>query len=87
MSDDLTYCGYRIVCDVREVPGMRTWMGKAAVVQPADEFGIERIHSIFADACFTTEKAVSDYLIAQAKKWIDKQIGQLRNEVIQKAAR
>lgn len=75
MSDDLTLRGYRIVCDVREGPGMRTWMGKAAVVQPADEFGIERVHHIFADACFTTEKAAFDYLIADAKKWIDSQIG------------
>jgi hypothetical protein len=68
MSNDLTYYGYRIVSDVREVPGTRTWMGKAAVVQPADAFGIERVHPIFADACFITEKAASDYLIAEAKK-------------------
>jgi len=82
MSDDFTLCGYRIVCDVREVPGTRIWTGKAAVVQPADASAIERIHPLFADACFTTEKAASDYLIAQAKKWIENQIrNQIRNEV------
>jgi len=82
MSDDLTLCGYRIVCDAREVPGTRIWIGKAAVVQPADAFGIERVHSIFADACFTTEEAASDYLIAEAKKWIDNQTrNPIRNEI------
>lgn len=47
MSDDLTLCGYRIVCDVRKVAGTPIWMGKAAVVEPADAFGIERVHHIF----------------------------------------
>ena len=48
MSDDLRYRGYRIVSDVREVLGTRTWLGKVAGVQPADESGIERVHGIFA---------------------------------------
>lgn len=74
MSDDLTLFGYRIVCDTREVPGTPIWLGKAAVVQPADCLGVERVHRILGDACFTSEKAVSDYLIAEAKKWIDNQL-------------
>jgi hypothetical protein len=82
MSDDFTFCGYRIVYDVREVPGTRIWTGKAAVVQPADENGIERVHPITAAACFISEKAVSNFLVAEAKRWVDSQIGnQLRSEL------
>lgn len=80
MSDDLTLCGYRIVCDVHEVPGTRIWMGKAAVVQPADENGIERVHRIFAPCCFISEKSATDYLIVEAKKWIDPQIRKTAQE-------
>jgi len=75
MSDDLTLCGYRIVCDVRVVPDTRIWMGKAAVLEPADDRGIERVHHVFATTCFTSEKAAFDHLVTNAKKWIDKQIG------------
>ncbi len=75
MSDDLTLRGYRIVCDVREVPDTRIWMGKASVVKPADARGIERIHKIVVTACFTSEQAAFDHLIADAKKWIGKQTG------------
>ncbi len=75
MLNDVTLCGYRIVCDVREVSDTRIWVGKAAVVQPADKFGVERVQQhIFPDSCFTSEKAAFDYLIADAKKWIDQQI-------------
>ena len=81
MSDDFTFCGYRIVYHVRDVPGTRIWTEKAAVVQPADENGIERVHPIFAAACFTSEKTVSNFLIAEAKKWVGSQIGNpLRSE-------
>jgi hypothetical protein len=82
MSDDFTFCGYRIVYDVHEVPGTRIWTRKAAVVQPADGNGIERVHPITAAAFFTSEKAVSNFLIAEAKRWVDSQIGnQLRSEL------
>lgn len=82
MSDDLTYCGYRIVYDVREVPGTRIWTGKAAVVQPADAYGIERVHPIFASRSFIGENSASGYLIAEAKKWIDNQISNpIGNEI------
>ena len=73
-DDDLAYRGYRILSDIREVSGMRIWMGKAAVVAPADISGIERVSPIFAGTPFETEKAAYDYLIAEARKWIDKQI-------------
>jgi len=87
MSDDFTLFGYRIVRDVREVPGTRIWVGEAAVVEPADAFGVERVHSILVDAFFTTEKAASDYLIAEAKKWIKNQIrNQITNVIAHKKA-
>ena len=73
MPDNLTYCGYRILSDVREVAGTGIWMGKAAVVEPPDASGIERVSPIFTGTSFNTEKAAYDYLIAEAKKWIDSQ--------------
>ena len=80
--DNLMHCGFRIFYDVREVPGTGIWMGKAAVVEPADASGIERVSPIFTGNCFTAENAARDYLIAEAKKWIDRQIRhQLKNEV------
>lgn len=84
ISDDLTYRGYRIVCDVRQVPSTRIWMGKAAVVEPADAYGIERVSPIFTADCFSNKKAACDYLITEAKQWIEKQItNQLTNEITQ----
>ncbi len=73
-NDDAMLCGYRIVCDVREVTGTRIWMGKAAIVQPADKFGVERVQRIFPDSCFTSEKVALEYLVTEARKWISQQI-------------
>lgn len=74
MPDDVTYHGYRILSDIREVYETRIWMGKAAVVAPPDAFGIERVSPFYTGSCFSTEQAAYDSLIAEAKKWIDDQI-------------
>lgn len=82
MSDDLRYRGYRIVSDVRKVAEPPLWTGKAAVVQPADNNGIERVYPVFAPRCFVSEESASDYLITEAKKWVDMQLRkQLSHEV------
>ncbi len=78
MSADLTLCGYRIVCDVREVSDTKVWMGKASVVKPPDAGGIQRIHKILATTCFISEKAAVDHLVAGAKNWIDREMENTR---------
>jgi hypothetical protein len=71
MTPDVAYRGYRIVSEIEEIPGTGFWKGKAAVVEPADASGVERVHPITATAYFRTEKAASDFIVAEAKKWID----------------
>ncbi len=74
MRDEVMVCGYRIVFDLRQVPDTMIWMGKAAVVKPADEFGIERVEHIVAKSCFTSERAAFDNLISDAKNLINTQV-------------
>jgi hypothetical protein len=71
MTPDVYYRGYRIVSEIEEVPRTGFWKGKAAVVEPTDACGVERVHPITATAYFRTEKAANDFIIAEAKKWID----------------
>lgn len=87
MSDDVTYRGYRIVYDVREVPGTKLWTGKGAAVEPADAAGIERVSLIFTPPCFfSSDKAAYDCVVSEAKKWINKQMrNDINNEVTGKA--
>ncbi len=70
---DVFYRGYRIVSAVEETPGTGFWKGKAAVVEPADASGLERVHRVVAITYFRTEKTASDFLVAEAKKWVDGQ--------------
>jgi hypothetical protein len=70
-----TLCGYRIVSDVEVLPGTRFWKCMAAVVQPAGDSDVERIYPIIATVYFLTGQAANDFIIAQAKQWIDEKIG------------
>jgi hypothetical protein len=75
MVPDVFYRGYRIVSDVEEIARTGFWKGKAAVVEPADTTGVERVHPVVATAYFRTEKAAIDFIVAEAKKWIDARCG------------
>ncbi len=73
MPADVVYRRYRIVSDIRELPGIRLWKAKAAVVKPADALGIERVHPIITNYFFT-EQAAIDCTLTEAKRWSDKDI-------------
>lgn len=75
MVPDVFYRGYRIVSDVQEEPGTGFWKARAAVVKPANATGVERVHRVVSTAYFSSEKAACDFLIAEAKKWIDADSG------------
>ncbi len=78
MAPDVIYRDYRIVLDVKQEPGTGFWEAKAAVVEPADASGVEKVHPMEAIGYFLIEKAATEFIdriIVEAKKWID---GQLR---------
>ncbi len=71
MPPDVFYRGYRIVSDIQEEPGIGDCKVKAAVVMPADASGIERVHPLVRGVYVRSEKEASDFVLAEAKKWID----------------
>lgn len=71
MLTDVHYRGYRIVWDARRQPDTVFWTGKAAVVLPADALGVKKIHRITGGEHFLNEEDARDYLINEAKEWID----------------
>ncbi len=76
MVPDVLYRGYRIVSDIKHDPSTGYWRAKAVVVEPADDSGIERVHSMGVTGYFGTQKAALDFLddiITEAQKWIDTQ--------------
>jgi hypothetical protein len=75
MPPDVFYRGYRIVSDVQEVPGTRFWRPKAAVVKPPDVSGVERVHPIITSGWYSSEDAAGDFVLNEAKEWIDADCG------------
>lgn len=43
-------------------------------MEPADESGVERVHPIITTAYFVTAGAASEFILAEAKRWIDNDI-------------
>ncbi len=68
---DVLYLGYRIVFDIEEIPRTGFWKGKAAVVKPMGTSGAETFHQILSTTYFRSEKAANDFILAEAKRWID----------------
>ncbi len=75
MVPDIFYRGYRIVSDAKEEPAGGFWRAKAAVVEPADASGVERVHPIGTIGWFRTEQEAIDFFVAEAKKWVDERCG------------
>ncbi len=73
MVPDVLYRDYRISFDVEEAPLEGFWKVQAAVVKAADATRVERGHLVIASQYFSSEKAAIDFIIAEAKKWIDTQ--------------
>ncbi len=76
MVPDTVYRGYRIVSDINHDPGTGFWRAKAAVVEPPDGSGVEKVHPMGAIAYLRTEKAALEFIdeiITEAEKWIDAQ--------------
>ena len=72
-KDALEYRGYRIIWDVRELTGTGLWRARAAVTVPPPVSPSEPIHSLDG-FYFANSKQAMDYVIDEAKRWIDKMI-------------
>ncbi len=76
MVPDVFFRGYRIARDIDHDYRTGFWKSKAAVVEPADALGVEKVHTIAVTGYFGTQKAALDFLddiITEAQQWIDTQ--------------
>jgi hypothetical protein len=64
------YCGYTVHWDTMCPSGNQSWNAKAGIVSPPDRSGFCRIISITGSQ-FASESAARDYVVREAKKWID----------------